>query len=326
VILAGDIGGTRTRLVLGDAGGPLGDERIFSNVDFEGPEGVIRRFLDDAGNPRVLAAAFGAAGPVLEGRIKMTNLDWQLDAAALSEALGGAKVRLLNDLEAAAYGVIELPDAELRTIAMGTALPRGNVAVIAAGTGLGETLVGWHEDTPVALASEGGHADFAPRDELDVALYEWLARSSGHVSWEAVVSGPGIVRVYEFLRDSGREEEPPELRRSLAIAKEPSMVVTSAGIAAEHLICVRALEIFSRSYGAEAGNLALKGLTFGGIYVAGGIAARLLEGRWSDLFMEAFVAKGRKTDLLRRIPVRVVTGEAALAGAAAVARRMLPRT
>ncbi|MGH7893316.1 MAG: glucokinase [Candidatus Binatia bacterium] len=324
MILAGDIGGTRTRLALcEDGGGVPSVEHVFANRDFADPEAVIACFLEDAGRPRVTSVALAVAGPVLAGHVRMTNLGWVFDEAALSRLLGGARVRLLNDLEAAAHGVLELPQGELRTIAMGEAVLRGNVAVIAAGTGLGEALLAWHDDVPVAIASEGGHADFAPRDTTDVALLEWISRSAGHVSWEHVVSGPGVVRIHDFLRDTGREEEPPELARRLADTPEPSMVITSAGIAGEYPIAVHALEIFARAYGAEAGNLALKGTALGGVFVAGGIAPTLLAGRWRDLFMDAFVAKGRYTELLSRIPVRVaLSGKASLVGAAAVAARI----
>jgi glucokinase len=323
MIVAGDIGGTHTRLVLhDDGGGPVRREQTFLNGAFPGFEAALGRFLDEAGRPQVTSAAFAVAGTVLGGHVRMTNLGWSFDEQALARALGGARVRLLNDLEAAAYGVPLLPAEELRTIAMGRPSTRGNFAVIAAGTGLGEAIVTWHGETPIGIASEGGHADFAPRDETDVALFQWLAAQRSHVSWEAVVAGPSIVKIYEFLRDTGREQEPAALRDELAAAPQPSVVITRAGIADVHPICVHVLDVFVRAYGAEAGNLALKCLALGGIYIAGGIAPHLLEGRWSDRFMEAFVDKGRYTELLRTIPVRIVLSErASLVGAAAVASR-----
>lgn len=325
MIVAGDIGGTRTRLALYDPGGDSARaERVYANREVPAFEDAIARFLEGAGRPEVTSMALAVAGPVLDGRVQMTNLEWTLDEATLSRLLGGCPVRLLNDLEAAAYGVLLLPADDLRTLAGGTPPSRGNVAVIAAGTGLGEALLAWHDDAPLAIASEGGHADFAPRDSIDAKLLAWLARAGDHVSWERVVSGPGLVHVFDFLRESGREEVPAGLRERLAAAVEPATVITAAGIAGEHAICVHTLEIFVRAYGAEAGNLALKAMALGGVYVAGGIAPDLLQGRWAELFLRAFTAKGRYTELLRRIPVRVVVGgNAALAGCRDVARRRI---
>jgi glucokinase len=323
MILAGDIGGTHTRLVLFDAGADgTRIERVLANREFPHFEAALARVLADAGGVRVSSVALAVAGPVIGGTVRMTNLGWTFDERALSRALGGARVRLLNDLEAAAHGVLELPAGDFRVLAGGEATSHGNVAVIAAGTGLGEALLTWHGDEPITIASEGGHADFAARDETEFALLEWLGRSREHVSWEHVVSGPGIRWTYEFLRDSGRAEEPPDLHARLAGSLEPAVVITQAALAGEFPICVRTLETFVRAYGAEAGNLALKAMTLGGVYVAGGIAPDVLDGRWADAFMRAFVAKGRYEQLMRRIPVRVSLSEkASLVGAAAVARR-----
>lgn len=322
MILAGDIGGTNTRLASYDADGSARVERSYANREFPHFDAVLAQFLTDAGSPAVDAAAIAVAGPVLQGHVQMTNLQWSLDETALSSTLGGRPVRLLNDLEAAAYGVPHLPPEDLRTLATGTSVRHGNIAVIAAGTGLGEALLTWCKaDVPHVLASEGGHADFAARDATEIALLEWLGRTHSHVSWEHVVSGPGIVWTYEFLRDSGRASEPPALRDRLAAAVAPAAVISKSALDGEFPICVRTLEIFVRAYGAEAGNLALKGMTLSGVYVAGGIAPSVLQGRWGERFMQAFVDKGRYADMLGRIPVHVVVSEdAALVGACAVAR------
>jgi glucokinase len=324
-ILAGDIGGTNTRLAIHDAGGAVRTARTLPNRDFAHLHSALAHFLGAADPPRIEAAAFAVAGPVLDGRVRMTNIGWSLDAAALSGALGGCPVRLLNDLEAAAYGVLHLPPDELRVLGAGEpAPPRGNVGVIGAGTGLGEALLTWCGAAPHAIASEGGHADFAPRDATEFALVEWLGRTDPHVSWEDVVSGPGIVSVYRFLRDSGRGNEPADLRARLDAAVEPAQVITRHALAGDVPICVRTLETFVRAYGAEAGNLALTGMTLGGVFVTGGIAPGVLTGRFGELFMRAFVDKGRYTALMQRIPVRVVLCErASLVGAHAVARAML---
>lgn len=324
MILAGDIGGTNTRLALYDVGGEaLRHEAALANREFPDFEAALARFLEQAARPPITAASFAVAGPVFDGTVRMTNLGWVLAEATLSAALGGARVRILNDLEAAAYGVVALPATEFRVLAGPPASARGNVAILAAGTGLGEALLAWDGDTPVAIASEGGHADFAPRDDTEIALLGWLGRTREHVSWEHVLSGPGIFWTYEFLRDTGRAEEPPGLRERIAAAVEPAVVVTRAALAGEFPICVRTLEIFVRAYGAEAGNLALKALTLGGVYVAGGIAPDVLQGAWRDRFMQAFVEKGRYADFMRRIPVRVVLSEkASLVGARLVASRL----
>jgi glucokinase len=322
-ILAGDVGGSNTRLTLHDeTSGTARAERVVPNRTYPHFAAALDGFLAAAGKPRVASAAFAVAGPVLDGCVRMTNIGWTLDQDELSAALGGAPVRLLNDLEAAAHGVLELQSDDFRVLGAGDAARRGNVAVIGAGTGLGEALLTWHGDTPVAVASEGGHADFGPRDETEIALLGWLGRTRDHVSWEHVLSGPGILWTYEFLRDSGRGDEPPELRARIEAAVEPAVVISQAGLAGEFPICVRTLEIFVRAYGAEAGNLALKGLTLGGVYVAGGIAPDVLDGAWGAAFMRAFLAKGRYAKLMGRIPVRVILSEkASLVGAAAVARR-----
>jgi glucokinase len=324
MLLAGDIGGTNTRLALYDPGEATArHEASLANRQFPHFEAALSRFLEQAGRPDVSTAAFAVAGPVFDGTVRMTNLGWLLVERDLSAELGGARVRILNDLEAAAYGVVSLPATDLRALADPPVSGRRNVAVIAAGTGLGEALLTWDGDTPVAIASEGGHADFAPRDDTEIALLAWLGRTRAHVSWEHVVSGPGILWTYEFLRDTGRSEEPAPLRERIAAAVEPAVVITQAALGGEATICVRTLEIFVRAYGAEAGNLALKGLTLGGVYVAGGIAPDVLHGRWRERFLQGFVEKGRYADLMRRIPVRVVLCEqSSLAGARMVASRI----
>jgi glucokinase len=323
MILAGDVGGTNTRFALHEPGSTAPRfEWSVANREFPNFEAALLQCLDRAGGPTVTSAAFAVAGPVVDGVVTMTNLGWRLDGTTLSATLGGARVRLLNDLEAAAHGVVELPPEDLRVLADPPTTARRNVAVIAAGTGLGEALLAWQGDTPVAIPSEGGHADFAPRDETEIALLAWLGRTRDHVSWEHVLSGPGIVSTYEFLRDTGRAVEPPDLRERLTAAVEPAIVITRAALAGGPAICVRTLEIFVRAYGAEAGNLALKGLALGGVYVAGGIAPDVLDGAWRDRFMQGFVEKGRYAGFMRRIPVRVVLCEnASLVGARIVASR-----
>jgi len=321
MILAGDIGGTNTRLALFGRDGDAVVQRALASRDFPTFDAALACFLDDAKRPTIASAALAVAGPVFDGRVAMTNIGWTLEESALSATLGGARMRLLNDLEAAAYGIVTLPDDDFRTLAPGTPVRHGNVAICGAGTGLGEALLTWDGDTPVAIATEGGHADFAPADETEFALLEHLRRTHAHVSWEHVVSGPALVWIYEFFRDTGRADEPAELRASLDASIEPAVIITRSALAEEFPICVRTLELFVRAYGSEAANLALKSNAFGGVYLTGGIAPDVLTGRWADAFMRAFTAKGRYEDLMRRIPVRLVLCEKApLLGARAVAR------
>ena len=323
MILAGDIGGTNTRLVLQANDGRIErGPQVFRNVELKDLADALDRFLAGLPQGAVTAAGLAVAGPVADGVVRVTNFGWTLDETTLRERLGTPHVRLLNDLEAAAHGVLALAPTDWRTLSLGDPLPGATIGLIAAGTGLGEALIAFHDGRPVVIASEGGHADFAPRDPTDVALLEWLLQSHAHVSWERVVSGAGIRTIYTFLRDTGRADEPAALRARLAAADHPAAVITAAAVAGAPAICVETVELFVRAYGAEAGNLALKGLTRGAMFVAGGIAPHLLDGRLRDRFMEAFVAKGRYEALLRAIPVRVVSGEAGLAGAAAVARRL----
>jgi glucokinase len=249
-------------------------------------------------------ACFGVAGAVIDGRSNATNLPWQLDERALGSFLGCRHVKLLNDLEAAAYGMLHLPPEKLHVLQEGDR-PRANCAVIAAGTGLGEAML-WYDGTrwhPVA--SEGGHASFAPQDDEEVELLRYLrARLQGHVSTERVLSGPGLRHVYEFLRDTGRFEEPKWLAEELAQG-DPSADISTLALAGKSALCEAALRRFVRIYGAEAGDLAIRVLARGGVYLGGGIAPKILPALEAPDFREAFRAKGRFQPLLERIPIAV---------------------
>lgn len=319
MILAGDVGGTKANLALfEERGGSLEAVREdrFSTADWPGLAELVGAFLE-AGSESVDRACFGVAGPVIGDTIELTNAGWQVDRSALRGAIGVDRVRFLNDLEATVYGVDVLPAERLETLATGEA--RGTAsALIAAGTGLGMAVLVRVDGRARAIASEGGHVDFAPRNEDEMALHAFLHARHGHVSTERVVSGPGIRTIYEFLRETGREEEPAGLAERLADAADPSAEISDAALDREPAICVRAMEMFVDAYGAAAGNLALTALGLGGLYVGGGIAPRILPLlRADDRFLRAFRAKGRLTELLSEVPVHVVLEpRAALLGAA----------
>jgi len=318
-ILAGDIGGTKTLLCLGEV--VRGDLRVVAKARYESASyadfsEVIGDFLFTR-EVSVIAACFGVAGAVVDGVCRTTNLPWVLDQRLLSRQLGGARVRLLNDLEAAAFGVLHLPEGDFTDLNPG-APPRSRAprAVIAAGTGLGEALIVGHGAAATIVATEGGHCDFAPRDEREDRLLRWLRRKyPQHVSYERVLSGPGLVEVYRFLvEDSGGGENE---RVAAAMARgDGAAVVGEWGVSGRDPLCVRALDWFVRMYGAEAGNLVLKSLATGGLYVAGGIAPKILPVMRRGGFMDGFAAKGRFSALLQSVPVRVVLNpEVVLLGA-----------
>lgn len=319
MLLAGDIGGTKTVIALfEDTGKGLRARReeVFPSREHASLEEILVKFLQGQGGPAIEAGCFGVAGPVFEGRAKTTNLPWRIEERALAQKAGVPRVKLLNDLEATAYGMLHLPPGEFHTLAEGT--PRkGNIAVIAAGTGLGEAMLYWDGSQYHPIASEGGHADFAPRDEEQDGLLRYLRRKHGeHVSYERVLSGPGMLDVYRFLRAASDEPEPAWLTQAMA-REDPSAVVTQAGLAEKDPVCVRAVEMFSSIYGAEAANLALKFLAVGGVLLGGGIAPKMLAALDKGHFMRTFTAKGRYSDLLRAIPVKVsLNPRAALLGAA----------
>ena len=273
----------------------------------------MRTFLA-RGDAKPAAACLGIAGPVADGRSHMPNLGWTIDALPLAAALGLERVVLLNDLEATAHGIATLPPAAFAVLNEGTPRADGNMALIAAGTGLGEAILFFDGTRRRVSASEGGHADFAPRDAAQIAVLVRLIELFGHVSWERVVSGPGLRTLYEVLEDA----ETPDVARRIAGAPDPSAVITELALAGASRRCARALDLFVADYGAEAGNLALKALATAGVYVGGGIAPKILPKLRDGSFVRAFNDKGRFTDLMRTMPVRVILEpKTALRGAAA---------
>jgi glucokinase len=277
---------------------------------------VLQDFLAGA-RDKIDSACFGIAGPVVDGRVKTPNLPWMVDTAELRRALKLESVTLLNDLEAGAYGIVTLDEDEFCMLNEGTMRQSGNKALIAAGTGLGQAIL--HDDGRHfhPLASEGGHADFAPRNELEIELLRYLLDRFGHVSYERVLSGPGLFNIYRFFKESRGLDEPSWLTERFAAADDASAVVSKAALAGEAEICLKSLQIFVSIYGAEAGNLALRAKSVRGLYIGGGIAPKILDKLKDGDFMRAFVDKGRYTDLLAAIPVQVVLNDqAALRGAA----------
>jgi glucokinase len=321
MILAGDVGGTKVHLALYDfTNGKLTytrDER-YPAKEFSGLEEIVKQFL---GADKVSAACFGVPGPVRDGRLRLTNLPWTLDSRELSANLSIEHVFLINDLEANGYGIAELSTDQIYTLSEGDPSQIGNRALIAAGTGLGEGILAWNGRIHVPYPSEGGHVDYAPRNEDEIDMLRYLKQKySGRISFERVVSGMGITNIYDFLRDVRGVEEPKWLADKMAAAHDVNAVITEEGLAARSELCEKALDMFVSAYGAESGNLALKVLSVGGLYVGGGIAPRLIEKLKDGTFMKAFTDKGRLSQLLVNMPVRVILeSRAALMGAAAYA-------
>jgi len=320
MILAGDVGGTKTLLALFDGPGDPrkpARHRRFESRGHGSLGDLVKTFLNESG-ARPVRAAFGIAGPVVENRTEATNLPWTIDGAQLGRALD-AEVTLLNDLEATARGVRFLADREVAWVHAGRARA-GHRALIAAGTGLGEALLVHRDGTWHPAASEGGHADFGPRDPLEDALCGWLRARYGRVSYERILSGPGLADLYRFLSETGHGEATAEFEARFRVADDPAAEVTRAALDGSCGRAKLALERFVSVYGAEAGNLALKAFAVGGVYVGGGIAPRILDALRSTTFSDAFHDKGRMKPLLEQIPVGVILDDrAALWGAASVA-------
>lgn len=321
MLLAGDIGGTKTVLAVftaeGGAKRPV-VERVFPSNQYASLTKLLQEFLAEIDYP-IEAASFGVAGPVIKRRAEITNLPWVISEAGLSDVLDGAPARLLNDLQAVANSVPVLDAEDVLTLHHAEPVEGGAIAVIAPGTGLGEAYLTWDGSRYLAYASEGGHVDFAPRDSLEIEMLRWLQARMDHVSYEWVCSGKGIPNIYAFLKDSGHAEEPAWLTEQLIGAADPTPIIVNAAQQTDPTceLCSTTLAMFVSILGAEAGNLALKVLATGGVYVGGGIPPRILPELKSDRFMQAFLRKGRFSDELYQMPVHVILNSgAALIGAA----------
>jgi glucokinase len=314
VILAGDIGGTKTVLAVGDDAPSLQRETVYHSADHPSLEAIVDAFLA-TGRPALEAACFGVAGPVLGSTAKITNLPWTIDAAVLSARLGGIPVALLNDLQATALGTLTLPASSFVVLQAGTPVAGGSIGVIAPGTGLGEALLVHDGVRYLSLATEGGHADFAPGTDEEIELLRYLRRVHGpHVSYERVLSGAGIGDLYDFCRAGAPA---PAWLTEQAAGHDRNAVISHAALDGRDPTCMRALELFVEILGAEAGNLALHGLANGGIVIGGGIPPKILPALQQPRFLQRFTAKGRFSDWARQLAVRVaLEPRAALLGAA----------
>ncbi len=324
IILAGDIGATKTNLALyRAAGGSLTrvHDHIYPTQDFPSLEAVLSDFI--RGREPIVVACLGVPGPVIGGCARPTNIAWEIKEQSLSTTWQGAPTRLVNDLVATAYGMPHLEPPDIVELHKGEELHQtANIAVIAAGTGLGEAGLITAGGAWSAVATEGGHCDFAPRGAEQVALLQFLEREFGHVSYERAVSGPGLHNLYRFLLEYLPEPEPECLRQRMA-AGDPSAVVSEVALAGQDPRCIRTLELFTDIYAAEAANLALKFLAFGGLYIGGGIAPKILPFLRRG-FMQSFLNKGRLNAVLERMPVRIsLNEETALLGAAHLAASMI---
>jgi len=321
IILAGDVGGTKVHLALYSVvNGTLKHirDRQYPAREFSGLEEIAKQFL---GADRPSLGCFGVAGPVRDGRLRLTNLPWTLDSRELAVGLNIEQVFLINDSEANGYGIAELSPEQIYTLSEGRACRTGNRALIAAGTGLGEVYLVWNGRSHIPYPSEGGHVDYAPRNDDEVDLHRYLRQKyKGRVSYDRVISGSGLTNFYEFLRDVRGMETPAWLGERTSI-EDPNAVISELALAGKSAICEKALDMFVSAYGAEAGNLALKTLSVDGLYVGGGIAPRILEKLKDGTFMKAFTAKGRLSEVLINMPVRIILdSRAALLGAASYAK------
>jgi glucokinase len=318
IILAGDIGGTKTRLAFFKAE----DERLtclveqtFDSREHAGLGEIVRGFIS-AQHVKVDQACFGVAGVVKRGRAVATNLPWVVDSQNLASVLALDSVSLLNDVEANAYGIEVLAPTDFFILNEGEHDSEGNQAVISAGTGLGEAGLCWNGKHHIPFASEGGHSDFAPTDDLQIELLIFLRNKFGHVSWERLLSGPGLYNIYTFFRDTGRGEESAELADELR-RSDPAAAITTLALTGKSWLCEQALDLFIMLYGSEAGNQALKLMATGGVFLGGGIAPKIIDRLKSAAFMASFVDKGRMQTLLQAMPVKVILNDkTALLGAA----------
>jgi glucokinase len=323
MLIAGDIGGTKTDLAIfsSEAGphAPLAESKVHS-ADYPSLQAIVKEFLAKVDKP-VDRACFAVAGPVMGGRVKATNLPWVIEENALARELNLnlTAVHLINDLEAIARAVPILRPNDVKTINPGEPVRHGAIAVIAPGTGLGESFLTWDGSQYLAHSSEGGHSDFAPTDERQVRLLEYMFKKSNHVSFEHVCSGIGIPNLYGYLRDIEKMPETPEVAALIASPGDPSFAIINQAVDPinRSKLCAATIELFVSILASEASNLAVKFLATGGVYMAGGVALHTLSMIQGPAFMERFKRKGRFADLMARIPIHVVVTPAGLAGAAA---------
>lgn len=322
MIIAGDIGGTKTNIALFETDGrELGRivaEDSYPSAHFDSLEAILEKFISGHHAPKLTHACFGVAGPVVGGHAHITNLEWLVNEESLAAALELERVRLINDLEATAYGIGELHPSNIFTLNEGMPGAKGHRALIAAGTGLGMTGIYWDGERYHPLPGEGGHVDFAPRNEQEAKLLMYLKEKlDGHVSYERVLSGMGLLNIYSFLRDCKYAEEPVWLAEELAGGGDEAAAISQAALSHKSELASQTLSMFAEIYGAMAGNLALIFKPFGGLYVGGGIAPKILEKLADGTFMRTYRDKGRMSWIVESVPVRVILDDkTALYGAA----------
>ena len=324
LILAGDVGGTNTRLGLFEINRGrfrLLSEKTYLSKNYKGLENILVNFLK--GQREIVAACFGVAGPVTEEVIIATNLPWWIDIQSLQKLLSLKKVEVINDLVANAYGISVLKKGDFEILNAGR-IRKGTQALISAGTGLGEAILFWDGKQYVPSPSEGGHAEFGPRNHLETELFNYLSDRFDHVSYERVLSGEGLFHIYQFLKDSKRFESEPSWLSEMMKGEDPPEVISEMARLRKSKLCWKALDLFTSIYGAAAGNLALQVMAVGGVYVGGGIAPKIIWKLKDGTFMKAFKDKGRLSRIVAQIPVKVIMNErTALLGAASRATSLL---
>ena len=324
IVLAGDVGGTNTRLGLFEVSRGrlhLFFERTFLSKNYKGLENILVDFLK--GQREIAAACFGVAGPVTEEVVVATNLPWWIDIQSLEKVLLLKKVEVINDLVANAYGISVLKKSDFEILNIGK-VKEGNQALISAGTGLGEAILFWDGQQHVPSPSEGGHAEFVPRDHLEMELFNYLSDRFDHVSYERVLPGEGLFHIYQFLKDSKRFGSEPSWLPEKMKGEDPAEVISETALLKKSKLCSKALDLFDSIYGAAAGNLALQVMAIGGVYIGGGIAPKIIWKLKDGTFMKAFKDKGRLSHIVAHIPVKVIMNErTALLGAASRAASLL---
>jgi glucokinase len=329
MLIAGDIGGTKTDLAIysSESGphAPLAQTEVRS-ADYPSLPAMVTEFLAQV-KMSVEVASFDVAGPVINGRVKTTNLPWVMDEITLANDLNLKAAHLMNDLEAVARAVPALRAEDMITINQGEPVTHGPIAVVAPGTGLGESFLTWNGSQYLSHGSEGGHSDFAPTDERQIRLLHYLLPRFGHVGVERVCSGIGVPNLYEFLRDEENIPEQPEVAQLIASAKDHTKAIVESAFDSQHpsKLCLATVDLLVSILASEAGNLALKVLATGGVYLAGGIALHLAKLLQQPQFVQAFTSKGRFKDLMERMPIHVITTRAALVGAATFGLQSLSR-
>ena len=309
-VLAGDIGGTKTRLAVFDVFGTRLEtlaEQSYASGSYSGLESIIREFLDTNGVD-CRQACFGIAGPVRRRRVQATNLPWIVEEQALAALFGFERVALINDIEANAWGIGALSEKDFCALNAGSPDAGGNACIISAGTGLGEAGLYWDGQRHWPFACEGGHSNFSPASDLEIALLEYLRERFGRVSWERVVSGMGLVNVHDFLRAHRGVPAPSWLHEEMS-AGDPAETISRAAMDGRDALCAETLDLVVHLYGVEAGNHALKIMATGGVYLGGGVAPKNLERFKGPLFMQGFLNKGRMQPLLEAIPVKIILND-----------------